>query len=940
MRRAGLAVLVVLAGCRSSLELDSGGRAYECARDGGEAAQCPHGWRCGDDGRCLDPMLGVARRCESAETGCGGGWKCGLEQACFDPKKTDGPARACSDSARHCYDRWRCGLDRICFDPAFAGALDGGPLRCTNAAAHCPDGHRCGLDGLCFNPVRTPDAGAGPECTRDDQCAAGWRCGREAAGRRLCQPLGFGGPYACASDDDCEGWRCNPVELRCVDVREPLRAPPFVLADVRPRLLSPLPQPGEPQLVAATEGVFLNPGLRFDRAVSFSVAGVLTLDAGLLVTMWSYDSPRVVATGELFNVEQRRHLIPSTTIVELGAGGTSIFTLDDAGIVTEYDTGATTGRVVLTNAVALRQSLSGRGELAAIVQNGGARALVGLTGAYGPDAGPLINPTAFGCDDAGAHDLLWSQDSATIRALFVNTSGACFHTGSRFGPSSTSGTYGFEPDGGSIPRRLFANFANSHTAFATAQPTVTSIVIEVERPNVGHRYFAFQLGPWASAGFPNPSPTVNGQFAPACSLCPGGVRPTEVVPKPASDARGGSTDVLVRCPTVTLDAGVFPEGSYLVTARERCEWDLRRIHDEAELRPHEGRVAVATGSQNRRVLAGQDGQLWLAMRPPGDVARPLWLDHAPDLVVRLTADPSAPPILFFQTETRPFRLVPGFGALTLGDQPQAEVRPLATVLDQPRWVITATGVYDIGRSLLGSFEPLQVASAPAGVEWVVPMNAVQVANLLFVGSRDTVYVGDVTAPLASLTAAPATMIPALIPVPGLPIRGLTARLVPPMAWPELWVVAGDGVFRSTTTNGQRWITQRVSLGSREGTSHLSWAEAEGVRVLLENGEVVSLPTSVPLAGPPDVTARIVSSLRACNATWAVVSRDGGAGLYLLDGSPSDGGLASWQPVGGLPSSLDLRSAQLRRTDQDLLVVSRTGELWDLTPALMRDGGCR
>lgn len=942
MSRLALGGLLLLAGCRSTIDLESGGRAYECARDGGAPSQCPHDWRCGDDGRCFDPSLGVARRCETAQTGCGGGWKCGLEQRCFDPKKTDGPARACSDSTLHCYDGWRCGLDRICFDPSVGGTSDGGALRCTSAAAHCLDGHRCGLDGLCFDPVRSPDAGAGPGCTRDDQCAIGWRCGRESSGRRLCQPVGVGGPYVCQGDDDCEGWRCNPVELRCVDTREPVTAPPFAIADVVPRLLSPLPLPGEPVQVAATQGAQVNPGGRLNQSATFSVAGLLTSDAGLLITTWTNEGVRELATGEPFVAIRKRHLQPGN-VLELAAGGANVFVLDDAGTVTEFDAwgAAGTPRPLPQQAVALRQSLSGLGELAAIVGPGNARELVTLAGEFA-DAGPIIRAGDFGCGLPSSPpleppvDVAWAQDGPFVRALILTRTGICFFSRDRFsGAAPTIGAQINFPSDAGVGVRLFTTFSGSREAFGP-MPLVTTAVAEVATAN-GYRYHAFQISPWTSMGLPTISPSRNNMLAPACELCPGGVRPTEVVPLAAVPGMGSNTPLRVHCPAAVVDGGASPEASYNVTSRDSCGWALSRVFDADEARPHLEPVAVQQTAPSRRVLGGRNGQVWMTNRSPGTLAAGLLLDAVPDIAIRVAFGPG-PKTLFFQAADRPYRYLPGIGAFTLGEQSSTE-RPVGSVVGQPGWAMSSLRVIDATRLAANSTsESLTIATAPAGVTWEPPVFAAEVDGQLFIGARDTVYVGNVTKQLTSNAEPPAQVFAALVPVPGLPLRGIAARRVSGLAFPELWVAAGDGIFRGTSADGTRWVTQRIALGAREGDSQLPWTDATGVRLLLVNGEVISLPTSVPLAPAPMPASRVLSALRACDATFVIMSGIDG-GVFSLSASPPDGGLAPWAAVSGLPPSIDLSGAQLRRTEQELLLITRGGEVWDLTPPPMRDGGC-
>jgi hypothetical protein len=877
-------------------------------------------------------MLGVARRCESAETGCGGGWKCGLEQACFDPKKTDGPARACSDSARHCYDGWRCGLDRICFDPSAAGALDGGALRCTNAAAHCPDGQRCGFDGLCFQPGRSPDAGAGPECARDDQCAVGWRCGREASGRRLCQPVGVGGPYVCASDDDCEGWRCNPVELRCVDVREPLPPPAFPLATITPRLLSPVAQPGEPVHVAYGDNAFTNPGGRFPRPATFWVAGTLTRDAGLLLIMGTQDGVSEDG-GALFVAERRRFPMAADDIVEIAAGGTNIYTLDKRGVATAWSTSFATGTPVSRPTIALRHMSSGQGQLVAITGGpDGGRELFSVS-----SNGTVIEESRFRCTGHGeVVDVVVAREGPFIRAALLTATGVCLLKNEN--GQYEERVYGLDPQ--ARGRRLFTNYANDSLAFDGRSSTVSHLVIELATDAGQPLFNSLRISSWDdSLGLASLTPQAPGprqQLLPPCPLCPRGATPTEVVPLPATLT--SDPMVLARCPAVATDGGIVPASTWAINTNGLCvDWTFTRVFDQAEERPHEEPVAVQVTSPSRRVLGGRHGQVWLTMTAPGSTVRPLLLDHVPDIATRYRIDPRATPTLLMQTSTRPFRFAEGVGMVTLGDGQQQNEVPVGTVLGQADWIVRTTAVVDVSRFPLGGRTPFEVAAPPTGVRWSAPVNATTLGTWLFVGAADTVYAANVQQQLASDLVSAAVMAPIVVPSPGLPVRAMATKATGGPV-PELWVIAGDGLFRSTSADGALWVTQRVSLGAREGSGHFAWADSNGIRLLTRSGEVVSLPTSVRLAAPPGgMPAQITSAMRACDATWAIVDRDGGAGVHVLGPTPGDGGLAAWLEV---PLPAELASAQLRRTSQDLFVITRTGEVWDITPPPLRDGGCQ
>lgn len=108
---------------------------------------------------------------------------------------------------------------------------------------------------------------------------------------------------------------------------------------------------------------------------------------------------------------------------------------------------------------------------------------------------------------------------------------------------------------------------------------------------------------------------------------------------------------------------------------------------------------------------------------------------------------------------------------------------------------------------------------------------------------------------------------------------------------------------------------------------------------MTTGEVISLPTRVPLARAPG-NGLVISAKRSCEATWALFREDGAAArtrLLVLGAQPNDGGLAGWSEI-SLPATVaPLSTARLQSTPLDLLLVTEAGEALSLQPRL--DGGC-
>ncbi len=944
MKRALLLVLA-MTGCRSTLDVDRA-RAYECTAGG--VAQCPFGWVCGDDGHCFDPAVGLARRCSSATTGCGGGWKCGFDNLCFDPAKTD-VVRGCTDPALHCpgteTTAWKCGLDRVCFDPAQPSTVDGGSRPCASTDLHCPAAERCGLDGRCFSSIRTTDAGAGPVCESDLQCAIDWRCGREASGRRLCQPIGVGGPYPCAADLDCEGWRCDPVAKTCVDVREPLEGARF--PSLLERVLTPPLLPIEPPYAMSQEVNTEAPALNINSVLGTTIARFL--DGGTLaLTLLASDGTQLHDGGVFF---VGNHFLPrgSHDVLELASGPGEVLLLTDAGVVerASFRTLNAT-ELVATDAVAVREALN-RSEVAALFRCDAGYCLKRFNevSRVGPDAGVVDVLGTNECTGSPIVDFAYAVESRlvpgdVVRAAWLTPTAVCF--------SEAGGDAGaaFRVPAELAPRRFFFNFHKGPNAFADAQPAVPrrsgirEMVVEYAiSADGGHSYSAHVLGDWL-AGTVSTLNGVDGatRRPETCpSLCPHAQKPLEVFALPAS-APGNDRSVLSRCgafrPSPTGE--LLPPTTYLVNTNgaDCSRWSPRQIATDDEDRPHQFETILSFTSKNRRVLASRDGHAWTPSGTDGSLLRALFLDRGLDLANRVALLTGAgEPQLFLAAGTAQFTPSP-IGLIRQKDFP-VEYTPLGRVAGQSSWVVTATAVLDASRFPLAAEFPFTVATAPDGIPWSLRAIASERQGTLLVASGDAVASADVSTQKVSSFVAPARMNRAFLPSPGLPIRAMAVRALD--GGIEAWTITSGGAFRSATVNGLSWSTDRVSLNGRDSKAAQLWITSRGVRLLTDDGQVVSLPTNVPLAAPPPRQPAIIRSAeRVCGATFALFDHgQGDAGIYRLVGA-SDGG-ASWNPITLTNRLANLATSQLRGTSIELLVVSERGEVISLVPQGVPDGGC-
>lgn len=969
MKRLALLSMLALIGCRSSIDL-SGGRAYACSRDGGVTG-CTSGWLCGDDLRCYDPDVGVARACERAESGCGGGWKCGFDKVCFDPsvvdgpvrgcsdpslhcpanwlcgfdntcfdpEKVDGPQRACADPLTHCPRGWRCGLDRLCFDPA-AAAPDGGARPCTEPTLHCAAGERCGLDGLCFDEVRASDGGVGASCELDRHCPRSWRCGIEASGRRRCQAVGVGGAYPCASDDDCEAsWRCNPVARLCADVRDTLESNPATSMTFR--LLGPLDAGGPVKAVSASPaGEAIIPEIgpdrtRFVNVVSLPEAG------GLSLLHWTDQEPRSADGGAIVAARQ---LFPfdSSRVQTIAALPAEALVLTDAGTLLRFRFGSTGPDQLASGIVMVRPSLHDATVLS-LRANAGSLELMRWGRDFDGGVMGIMQQAACNAGNGELVDLAWASDQGQLRMILLTTSGFCFAVMPPGLSPRTSPLWAAPP--GSTPRRLRTNFHEGPGAFVEPpQPSptrasgITNLVVEFTLADGGTGLVSTLLNDWNQMGLPTLSHISGSAIPLPCdNSCPGNAAPTEIVP--IAPLRGREDrSFLARCPAVSTDAGLLPAATWTVTAgaNECRAWRRTRELSLEEERPRRGPIVSDQTSTNRRTLMDERGNVWLPSSDGGVVPRGLQLDRSIDLAIRVFLAGQAPR-LFLTAGPQQYAALDGLGVFAQADFPTS-FTPIGSVSGAPTWVVTTGGVFDAARFPAGSELPFVVATPPNGTSFRLPSSAVERDDLLFVASQDAVSLGNVRRQKADSFSSPEPLSRAIVPTPGRDIRSLTATPSRDGGLPEAWSVTQGGVFKSSSRTGTNWITQQVPLGTRDGEATLIWASGDQVRLLLETGEVLSLPTAVPLAAPPVPSARVSSATRFCGTTWAIVDQGAGdGGLFALGATPTDGGLAPWVnlspriPIRGLSTSV------LRPSSLELVITSQTGATWAVEPIL--DGGC-
>lgn len=932
MKRLALVSVLALIGCRSSIDL-SGGRAYACSRDGGVTG-CTQGWLCGDDLRCFDPDAGLARACETAQTGCGGGWKCGFDKVCFDPSAVDGPVRGCSDPLIHCptgwhcgFDNtcfdparfdgprracadpllhcpqgWRCGIDRLCFDPA-ATIADGGARQCTDPALHCSTGERCGLDGLCFAPTRSPDAGAGPDCVRDDQCPTAWRCGIEDVDRRRrCQPVGIGGPWACNADSHCEGWRCNPVELRCT--APPAPPLPTALSGFALRPMSPLLDAGVPSTFSVS-GAFGNNGTgrSFVSADSSGVRLVTRLtdpmplpDGGsvqilIRTTTWSADQIEDVVAA------------PQQAWVLFKDGGLGVLSTADGG----------TGLFTIPGFASARDRMLRRfnGRPVALWRNADAGTVTQLILDEPP--APLVwsdQLCAAGFSGPTGRLIDVAQHNRQLIELFEH--GYCVQTGA---PPTT--TFFREFDAGVATRLLVdpqgGADVTGHLAF------------ELAFDGGARRYLSTVIRNDPMVGI---TPT---QSSGPCAVCPGNLDP-EFVMNHEGTRDGTGPALLARCPAATLmDAGVAT-GTWIISPRSggTCQWSFDRVFDTDGTTPFQDPFVSHASQANLPAVATSQGRAWYWQTPndpldpsPGSFV-PWLLDRPVDVGARVFVGGQERLFIISRSTLYAFDEQLGFFAQ---NQFPADFSPIASVTGQRAWVVSATQIYDGRPQVVQTDIPPAVAIPPSGRRFGTPASGTLQGELLVIAAADTLYVGNVKQNLISSLNPPTELRVAAVPAPGLPIRSVAAQEAGDGGVTSLWTVTDTGVFLSTSDDLRRWTSVRVPLGPFEGSAVATWATAQSAFALTNSGLVLSLPTAVPVSVATG--GAVIDTARVCRTTVALVQQPGGVALSTLQGS-ADGGLATWSSV----QALDVTStARLLSTGDELYISTTTGRVTGAKPVL-------
>lgn len=173
--------------------------------------QCPSGWVCNTDNKCVDPddvELGSCQndtQCDSV-AGCQGG-RCACSGGQCRPRGGCTSDSACSANqlcnAGVCQNATSCADQAACtpFSLVCSGGYCKNPAPCGTGNT-CTNGYECHAGTTppgCFPPGT-------PECTRDAQCATGKYC--DTFGGGVCK-------VGCRSSVDCVGQCSGQVPCNC-----------------------------------------------------------------------------------------------------------------------------------------------------------------------------------------------------------------------------------------------------------------------------------------------------------------------------------------------------------------------------------------------------------------------------------------------------------------------------------------------------------------------------------------------------------------------------------------------------------------------------------------------------------------------------------------------------------------------------------------------------
>jgi hypothetical protein len=160
---------------------------------------------------------------------------------------------------------------------------------------------------------------------------------------------------------------------------------------------------------------------------------------------------------------------------------------------------------------------------------------------------------------------------------------------------------------------------------------------------------------------------------------------------------------------------------------------------------------------------------------------------------------------------------------------------------------------------------------------------------------------------------------ALRPAPGFPIGDWALRAADG-GFLEGWAVANNRLFRVTASAPGRWKSTEVAVTGRDALG--VWFSGAGTQLGTASGEVLSLPSRVPLV--PPLLDGVTSVAGLCGAIFATTADT------VWEVIPADAGMGAWQEVDFDVKTPDLWQPRLWRTDHHLFVSDEDGVVLELS----------
>ncbi len=835
----------------------------------------------------LDLNAGRAYACApdagDDEAQCGKDFRCGLDGLCHGKGVT--AAYPCA-SASDCEGGWVCGVEHTCHDPAVAAAY-----ACRDAT-DCAGGWACGLEGVCHDPrVAAPWL-----CDGDERCSAGWRCG--FAGRCLDPsaevtqaadlPVGSSELVSPKLEVAPEGPTGATVAASSVKdegrlALEAQRTVAVVTADGR--VLSLLSSPRYPWTMVLSR-----------------------LDGGSGVTS--------VATGRDQTV-----IAAGSSLVSMSPAGAVQVLATDGGVLSQRGNDLAQWAFDHERAWILSRMTSYLATLPFPSEDSSADVAIGQCSFLATGSGLFVAPTGA----SSVQELIALEAAGWSRSSPAALSNAdCF----RF-PSVTYSD---------LHLRLGAENATGTAIVAVAYRTIRNFGGPIgNRPRAPQEVVVFDYTALAHALPPSRCTLDSTQQCTGAGLttvfgpCQSPCNATETLTDFRPLARGFDVSVEVECtsPTSqrTLSLQAYP-GSALCHEPVELTGRSSAFHDRRS-------PGFSAANPSSMAQVGRHGQLWTGMVPSH--LEPVFLDQAPLGLVTMQV-PDAGPVLAPVAESSFAVAHPSLGYVA-GVLPEPKVVAVvegsqSLVVTAERRVVSLEVEADGGTIDWPPPAAFEIDATAAGFQ--APVVAKQVPSpfstqWLLVSAGDSLYQAEVAASRDGGAAGTARL--RLVPQPSVGITSFA------LASPDEsdagvsargYLTTRAGVFTFAVNRTAVWSSRPVSVPP--GVAVKVWSEGGRGRLLYDDGRVVSLPSSIPLA-------EAVSGGGATDALWACGQ------TYLLTPKGVSrlvthaGGVGSWAPEPlpdkGVVVTEGIERGRLFAVDGGVMVFNPFGGALRFSP----QGGC-